>query len=100
MIQSENLALTSIAAFGTTDLKTDEAGMTRLSEKMGISMAYFTKEQLNSVETVKNPSKMALKHIGVNSVCEAAAILAANNGELIVPKKKNKDVTIAVAVIQ
>lgn len=100
VIQSENLSLASVTAFGTTDLKIDEAGMTQLSEKMGIPMAYYTKEQLNSVKTVKNPSKMAQKHIGVKSVCEAAAILTANNGKLIVPKKKNKDVTIAVAVIQ
>jgi cobalt-precorrin 5A hydrolase len=40
---------------------------------------------------------MVEKHLGVKSVCEAAAILASNNGNLIVPKMKQGNVTLAVA---
>ncbi len=57
-------------------------------------------ENLNSVKSIKTPSKIVEKHLGVKSVCEAAAILSANHGKLILPKKKNKDVTIAVAIIK
>lgn len=100
VLAAEQLSPGSIAYLGTTELKKDETGLNQLSEQMGIPMAYYDKEDLNSVDTIKNPSEMVQKHIGVKSVCEAAAILSANNGELIVPKKKNKDVTIAVAVKQ
>jgi cobalt-precorrin 5A hydrolase len=47
---------------------------------------------------------MVEKHLGVKSVCEAAAILSAassrdkSGGNLIVTKQKNRDVTIAVAI--
>ena len=45
-----------------------------------------------------NPSKTAQKHVGTPSVCEAAAILGANNGKLIVPKVKGKNWTAALAI--
>jgi cobalt-precorrin 5A hydrolase len=40
---------------------------------------------------------MAAKHAGVKSVCEAAAILAAHPGTLIVPKHKTHNATVAIA---
>ncbi len=98
VLESENLANESIFSFGTTALKKDEQGLNQLSEKMGIPLVFYNKAELNSVDTIKNPSNMVQKHIGVRSVCEAAAILTADNGELIVPKKKNRDVTVAVAI--
>ena len=54
---------------------------------------------LNTVKNVKNISQIVEKHTGAKSVCEAAAILAASNGELIVEKQKTKNVTLAVARI-
>jgi cobalt-precorrin 5A hydrolase len=42
---------------------------------------------------------MAQKHIGAKNVCEAAAILGANQGRLIVPKQKSTNATLAVAAI-
>ncbi len=97
-MNEEGLSTNSIYRFATTDIKKDETGITALSQELNIQIDYYDKNALNSVKTIENPSKMAKKHLGVNSVCEAAAILTANNGKLIVPKKKNKDVTIAVAV--
>jgi hypothetical protein len=35
--------------------------------------------------------------VGTPSVCEAAALLSSNGGELIVPKQKGEGMTIAVA---
>lgn len=99
-LKTEHLSPDSIYRFATTDVKKDETGLSRLSESMGIQIDYYTKDQLNSVKTIENPSSMVQKHLGVKSVCEAAAILTATNGKLIVPKKKNRDVTIAVAIKQ
>lgn len=87
-MKKENLSINSIYRFATTDVKKDEVGITALSKEMNIPIDYYNKDALNSVKTIQNPSKMVQKHLGVNSVCEAAAILTANNGELIVPKKK------------
>jgi cobalt-precorrin 5A hydrolase len=39
-----------------------------------------------------------LRHMGVASVCEAAAILAAGRGPLLLPKHKSPNLTLAVAL--
>jgi len=98
VFEKEGLSVDSIYRFATTILKTNEKGLLALSEEMKIQMDFYSSEELNSVKTIKTPSKMVEKHLGVKSVCEAAAILSSGNGKLIVPKKKNKDVTIAVAI--
>lgn len=98
VFQKERLSVKSICRLATTDIKKDEIGLLALSQEMKTRILFYDKNDLNSVTTIKTPSKMVEKHMGVKSVCEAAAILAADSGNLIVPKKKNKDVTIAVAI--
>ncbi len=98
--KAEGLSLHSIGKLSTTELKNDEEGLLTLSKQIKIPINFYNREKLNSVKSIKTPSKMVEKHLGVKSVCEAAAILSANHGKLILPKKKNKDVTIAVAIIK
>ncbi len=98
VFMEEGLSLNSVFTLATTEVKQDEKGLLSLSGKLGLPLSFYDKDQLNSVDTIETPSKMVEKHLGVKSVCEAAAILAAGRGRLIVPKKKNKDVTIAVAL--
>ena len=98
IMAKEKLSVNSLSSLATTDVKRDEKGLLQLSEALKVPIKFYGKEDLNSVKTIENPSKMVEKHLGVKSVCEAAAILAANNGKLIVPKKKNQDVTLAVAL--
>jgi len=96
--EKENLSTHSIAALATTSVKADEAGILELAERLNCPVYFYERDELNSVDTIQNPSKMAEKYLGVKSVCEAAAILGTNRGRLIVPKKKTKDVTLAVAL--
>jgi len=98
ILKKENLSVNSIYEFATVDIKKDETGLLDLSKEMKIPIVFFDKKKLNSVKTIKTPSQMVEKHLGIKSVCEAAAILSANNGNLIVTKNKNKDVTLAVAI--
>ena len=97
-LKKESLSINSIYEFATVDIKKDETGLLDLSKEMKIPIVFFDKIKLNSVKTIITPSQMVEKHLGIKSVCEAAAILSANNGKLIVPKNKNKDVTLAVAI--
>lgn len=97
--KDHNLSVKSLAAVATTALKQDETGLLELADELGKPIKFYSSDELNSVETIENPSDMVEKHIGVKSVCEAAAILAAHNGHLIVPKIKKGNATIAVARI-
>lgn len=89
----------SLCGLASINLKADEPGLLALAETMGLPLYFYAKEELNQVREIKNPSSMVEKHIGVKSVCEAAAILAARNGTLVVPKQTNRNVTVAIARI-
>ncbi|ACN13349.1 CbiG [Desulforapulum autotrophicum HRM2] len=97
MLRLKGLSRSSIFTIGTTEVKQDEQGILSLAHTLGRDIKFYDKPTLNSVTTIENPSKMVEKHLGVKSVCEAAAILASNNGNLIVPKMKQGNVTLAVA---
>ena len=93
------LSPNSIKTIASVDIKNNEPGLILLAKKMNLPLSFFDRQTLNKVENIKTPSKIVKKHIGVQSVCEAAAILASNNGKLIVPKHKTKNVTVAAARI-
>ena len=81
----------------TIDVKQDEEFCAMLEDEYNEEVVFYTAEELSAVE-VPNPSATVQKHVGTPSVCEAAAILGANNGKLIVPKVKGKNWTAALAI--
>jgi cobalt-precorrin 5A hydrolase len=97
VMEDFGLAVKSVTAIASIDLKSDEIGLCKIAEKLNLPLQFFSKEELARVECVPTPSSMVAKHIGVSSVCEAAAILASRNGRLIVPKHNTRNVTVAIA---
>ncbi len=91
------LARASLVFLASVDLKQDEAGLLALAETLGLEIAFFNKQQLSDVQGIQTPSKKVEHWIGVQSVCEAAAILAADGGQLIIPKQRLGNVTVALA---
>jgi len=94
-----NLSELSLKYLASIDLKADEKGLLMLAEELNLPLKFFNREALNSVKTIENPSAVVEKHVGVKSVCEAAAILGANQGQLVVPKQNTPNVTVAIARI-
>ena len=94
-----HLACGSLNGIASIKLKADESGLLALADSMDLPLYFFDKDELNQVKEIKNPSAMVEKHVGVRSVCEAAAILAAQRGNLVVPKQTTPNVTVAVARI-
>ena len=64
---------------------------------IGAIIQFFTAQELASV-SVPNPSETVERHVGTPSVSEAAAILGAGEGQLLVEKMKGKDWTLAIAI--
>ena len=94
-----HISLHSLIGLASIRLKADEAGLLLLAENMDLPLYFYDRQELNQVKTIENPSLMVEKHVGVKSVCEAAAILAAKNGTLLVPKHSTKNATVALARI-
>ncbi|HKL01945.1 MAG TPA: cobalt-precorrin 5A hydrolase, partial [Desulfotignum sp.] len=97
-LETAGISEHAVAVLATTDVKQDEPGILALAAHLQIPVQFYDRTALASVETIQTPSPMVEKHLGVKSVCEAAAILASRNGTLVLPKQKNQDVTLAVAL--
>ena len=97
VMDDNNLARGSLMRLASIDLKQDETGLNQAAAALGLPIAFYAPHQLESVDGIENPSAVVAKHIGVSSVCEAAAILAADRGELIVCKQTTPNTTVAIA---
>ncbi len=91
------LSTASIRHFATIREKTGEPGMIDMAAFFDRPLKGFLKETLQTVKTVPTPSEMVHKHMGVTSVCEAAAMISMKTDTLLVPKQKTRNTTVAVA---
>lgn len=79
------------------DLKASEYGLLRFCEAHGWSLETFSAEQLALVEGSFTASSFVAKTVGVDNVCERAAVLG-SKGALACKKDAGDGVTFALAV--
>jgi cobalt-precorrin 5A hydrolase len=91
------LSALSIRNFTSIDLKADERGLLDAAEAFERPIFFCTREEIVGI-TVPNPSEMVARHIGAESVCEASALWSAKSGNLLVPKRKSGNCTLAIAL--
>ena len=91
------LSTKSMRNVATIDLKRDEQGLLDFAQEHSIPVEFFSKETLMQVEFPSNPSRVAYNSVGVQAVCEPAALRSSKHASLVVPKTKLRDITIAVA---
>ncbi len=93
VLAENNLAEESIAVIATIDRR----ALDPVVASLDMTIRSFTAAELNTV-TVPNPSEVVQSEVGTDSVCEAAALLAAGPGAtLIVEKTKGMTATVAIA---
>ncbi|MGA8571136.1 MAG: cobalt-precorrin 5A hydrolase [Desulfobaccales bacterium] len=93
--QQEGLSLLSLKALATIEAKKEEPGLRMAARSLGVEFLWFTAQELEAMPA-PHPSPQVARHMGVVSVSEAAA-LKAGGLELIVPKRKAANATLAVA---
>lgn len=96
VFREEELFLGSIEALVSIEIKCEEEGLRQAAKGLGVPLKFVSRSEINSV-TVPNPSFIVEKHIGVKGVCEAAPIALNPSAQLIVPKRKFLNATVAVA---
>ncbi len=94
---SHSLSLKSLRCMATIEAKRREKGLMDAATGFRVPLLFLASEKLRSVQ-VPNPSATVKRHMGVSSVCEAAALLGAGANELLVPKTKSRNATLAVAL--
>ncbi|MBI5075189.1 MAG: precorrin-3B C(17)-methyltransferase [Nitrospirae bacterium] len=95
-LADHNLSFLSVRCISTIDIKMREPGLVLFTEKCGLDLHAFSADELNTVKGV-TPSHAARKATGAQAVAEPSALLAAGSGQLLVPKQKIGNVTVAVA---
>ena len=96
VLEDHGLALGAVAGLASIDLKADEGGLLLAAGTLGLDILFYPAEVLKTVD-VPNPSDRVEYHIGVRSVCEAAALQRARKQTLLVTKQIVGPVTVAVA---
>ena len=97
VLRDKGLSPLAIRNLATVELKKDEDGLNELLRERGWSAVYYSVSELEAGDQVPTPSEMVRKHLGVESVCEKAAILSAETQELLIAKEILGNVTVAVA---
>lgn len=83
----------------TIEDKRGEAGLSEAAESLGLPLVFLSHNALAAVsDRIVTPSAAALARFGVPSVAEAAALAAfTGRARLIVPRRAEEGVTVAVA---
>ncbi len=97
VLLEHGLSIKTIRNIATIDLKKDEPGLLEFARKHDLPVEFFTREALSQVKFPSAPSATTFKWVGTPAVCEPTALLSSRSTELVVPKVKLGDVTVAVA---
>jgi len=95
-LKENRLAPLSIKHFATMDIKSNERGLLDAARAFDRPIHFYARKEIEGI-AVPNPSETVARHIGAKSVCEASALLSAGTRELLVPKRKARNCTMAVA---
>lgn len=87
-----------VYALASIEKKKDEPGLLAISERMRIPFFTYTAEELNRVGACVHSSEFVKAQVGVDNVCERAALAGCGaNGTLIYEKQAFDGMTIAIA---
>ena len=96
-----------LRALASIELKQDEPGLHQLAAMLGVPITFYRAALLNEyADRLSRKSAIVFRETGCHGVAEAAALACAERlvshdfrAELIIPKQKNADATLAVARI-
>lgn len=95
-LKKTRLTLDKIRLAATIDLKNKESGLIKACVELGLPLVFIPKEDMANFKSVSS-SEVVKRNIGLDGVCEPAAILAGKKAKLICQKQIIDGVTVALA---
>ncbi len=80
--------------FASAKLKESEKGIIDAAARFGVELKFVSHENINSIKT---PTPSKAKALGLNGVCEPAALALSEEKKLLLKKRIYGNVTIAIA---
>ena len=98
ILEEQGIVIEQIAALASIDVKKEERCLLEFSEKYRIPFRIYTAQELQAVPGEFHGSEFVKTQVGVDNVCERAALKAAGTGGWILLGKQAQDgMTVAVA---
>ena len=98
ILEQQGISIEEIATLASIDVKKDEACLLKFSEKHRILFRTYSAQKLQAVPGEFHGSAFVKNTVGVDNVCERAAICAAGDGgRLMLAKQANDGMTVAIA---
>ena len=98
ILEEQGIVIEQIAALASIDVKKEERCLLEFSEKYRIPFWTYTAQELQAVPGEFHGSEFVKTQVGVDNVCERAALKAAGTGGWILLGKQAQDgMTVAVA---
>lgn len=94
------LSSKSLAKITSVDIKKDEKGILEAAEYFQVTVEFFDREALQNAYQVwpgLTESELVRQKIGVDGVCEPAALLGGKATSLLKPKQSYQGITIALS---
>lgn len=97
LLHKNDISLHAVKNIASIDLKEEEKGILEFCNKYKIPAVFFSSEELKKVQGTYSKSPFVNEITGVECVCERAAMLASEDGELLIKKTIENGITLAVA---
>lgn len=98
VLKESGISMEQVAAFVSIDRKKDEEGILWMSSHYGIPFVTYSAEELQQVEGTFHASEFVKSQVGVDNVCERAALrFSGPGGTLITGKQAENGITVAIA---
>mgnify|MGYP004458638121 FL=1 len=98
VLKESGISMEQVAAFASIDRKKDEEGILWMSSHYGISFVTCSAEELQQVEGNFHASEFVKSQVGVDNVCERAALrFSGPDGILVTGKQAEDGITVAIA---
>lgn len=96
-LSSAGVPWQAVRGIASIDIKQNEPGLLAFCQAHGLPLTVFSAETLQSAPGDFTPSDFVARTVGVDNVCERAAVCAASGGALICRKTAQDGVTVALA---
>lgn len=96
-LDTAKIPMEAVKCAASIDLKADEPGLAAFCAAHGLPFDTFSADALAAVEGDFTPSAFVQTTVGVDNVCERAAVCSSGNGRLILRKTARDGVTVALA---
>lgn len=97
-LKESGISMEQVAAFASIDRKKDEEGILWMSSHYGIPLVTYSAEELQQVEGNFHASEFVKSQVGVDNVCERAALrFSGPDGILVTGKQAEDGITVAIA---